>query len=80
MGDLFPVEQLDIEVSNQELNFVAVGEKEQLVVFEELDDFDDADGFLPQLIVLKPIDAFDRVHGVGVFGEQIPHGFMVFPK
>ena len=62
------------------MNFVTVGEEEEFIVFQKLNDFDDVDRLLPELVVLEFIGALDGVHGVSIFGKKIPDRLMVFTE
>ena len=62
------------------MNFVTVGEEEEFIVFQKLNDFDDVDRLLPELVVLEFIGALDGVHSVSIFGKEIPDSLMIFAE
>ena len=74
----FPlVEQLYIDVSHQVLDFVLGGQEEELVVFEELDDFDSLEGLVSLAVVLKVYVASDCILTAGVPEKYVPHDLVV---
>jgi hypothetical protein len=71
------VEQLDIDVSHQVLDFVLGGQEEELVVFEELDDFDSFEGLVSLAVVLKVDIAPGCILTAGVPEKNVSHDLVI---